>query len=194
MRATTRANRCQFQSSRVSFAAIPLTKKSSFGLKSRETLSSRERLRIEDELEAIRYMQGRGAEVLGGLEPFPQDMRICAIHKNAQLQAQELLLMGQLDSFEKYIQQVDDLDVLWQSRLLLGDECWNNYSESFEDLTSFKLQSLRVTPWDEVGFSAAEAKAQFDLYNKKWHDIQVIQAIQVPASASASTSVNPRPA
>lgn len=112
MRVPTRANQCQFQhSSREGFAAIPLITKSSFDLRSRESVLRRECLRIEDELEAIRYMQSLD-DVFAGLEPFPQNMKTCAIHKNAQLVAQERILVYQLDNLERHIQEVDDVDAL----------------------------------------------------------------------------------
>jgi hypothetical protein len=153
-------------------------------LQSRESVLRREYLRIEDELEAIRYMQSH--EVFAGLETFPQNMKTCTIHKNAQLVAQERILVGQLDSLERHIQEVDDVDALPQSQLL-DDEGWSNHSEPFEDPASIKLQSLRLTSWDGARLLAAKAKVQLELYNKKWHNIHATQA---PASASAP--VGPR--
>jgi hypothetical protein len=183
MRVTTKANKCQFQHlSRESFAAIPLITKSSLELQSRESVLRRECLRIEGELEAIRYMQSH--EVYAGLETVPWNMKTCTIHKNARLVAQERILLDQLDSLERHIQEVDDVDALPQSQLQ-DDEDWSNHSESFEDSASIKLQTLRLTSWDGVRLSAAEAKVQLDLYNKKWHNIHAIQA---PALASAPVS------
>jgi hypothetical protein len=163
-----------------------LTTESSFDLPSRESVLRRECLRVEDQLEAIRYMQSH--EVFTGLETFPQNMKTCTIHKNTRLVAQERILVDQLDSLEKHIQEVDDVDALPQSQLL-DDEGWSNRTESFEDPTSIKLQTLRLTSWDGVGLSAAKAKVQLDLYNKKWHNIDVIQAPE-----SISVPVSPRTA
>jgi hypothetical protein len=151
--------------------------KSSFDLRSRERVLKGECLRIEDELEVIRYMQSH--EVFAALETFPQNMKTCIIHKNTQLVEQERILVDQLDSLERHIQEVDDVYALPQSQLL-DDEGWSSHSEG-EDPTSIELQSLRLSSWDESRISAAKAKVQLDLYNKKWHDIQVIKP---PAWAS----------
>jgi hypothetical protein len=180
MRVTTRANRCHFQHlSRESFAALPLMTKSSFDLQSRENVLRRDCLRIEDDLEAICYMQSH--EAFAGPEPFPQNMKTCATHKNSHLLEQERILADQLDSLERHIQEVDNVDALPQSQLL-DDEGWSSHSE---DPTSIKLQSLRLSSWDDFRISAAKGKVQLDLYNKKWHDIQVVQPL-------ASASVTPK--
>jgi len=163
MKVTTRANQPQFQySSRESFFAIGLITKSSLDPRSRESVLRRECLRIAGKLEAIRDLQNH--EVFAGLETFPQNMKTCTIHKNGRLVAQERILVDQLDSLERRIQEVDDVDALPQSQLQ-DDEGWSNHSESFEDPASVNLQTLRLTSWDGVRLLAAKAKVQLELYN-----------------------------